>query len=160
MAIPRSGQRLPAAESVIAVQELPDIPDHYLSTGHIHVQLAGAAQQAAQNVEFLFGLRGRRLLQPGIDEVPAAIHLKAVVCQTGFDETGSQASSLPGGAAALEAESDVVFAGGVCDARIHQAEVVGEPSVKDYVDYVRNDLMGVTREDLVATAAVGAPDTS
>jgi adenylylsulfate reductase subunit A len=29
----------------------------------------------------------------------------------------------------------------------------GENSVKDYVDYVRNDLMGVTREDLVANIA-------
>ncbi len=29
----------------------------------------------------------------------------------------------------------------------------GENTVKDYVDYVRNDLMGVTREDLVASIA-------
>jgi len=29
----------------------------------------------------------------------------------------------------------------------------GKNSVKDYVDYVRNDLMGVTREDLVANIA-------
>ena len=29
----------------------------------------------------------------------------------------------------------------------------GENTVKDYVDYVRNDLMGVTREDLVANIA-------
>jgi adenylylsulfate reductase subunit A len=29
----------------------------------------------------------------------------------------------------------------------------GQNSVKDYVDYVRNDLMGITREDLVANIA-------
>ncbi len=29
----------------------------------------------------------------------------------------------------------------------------GENTMKDYVDYVRNDLMGVTREDLVASIA-------
>jgi adenylylsulfate reductase subunit A len=29
----------------------------------------------------------------------------------------------------------------------------GENSIKDYVDYVRNDLMGITREDLVANIA-------
>src|SRR5512143_997991 len=29
----------------------------------------------------------------------------------------------------------------------------GKNSVRDYVDYVRNDLMGITREDLVANIA-------
>jgi len=29
----------------------------------------------------------------------------------------------------------------------------GQNSIKDYVDYVRNDLMGITREDLVANIA-------
>ena len=29
----------------------------------------------------------------------------------------------------------------------------GQNTIKDYVDYVRNDLMGVTREDLVANIA-------
>ena len=32
----------------------------------------------------------------------------------------------------------------------------GQNTIKDYCDYVRNDLMGVTREDLVASVALPA----
>ena len=33
----------------------------------------------------------------------------------------------------------------------------GNNTLKDYVDYVRNDLMGITREDLVASIARHVP---
>ncbi len=122
-----------SAEGVVALDELGGVPVHDFAAVHVHIELAGASEEAPEEVEALAGLIGGGFAKPRIHQVAAAVHAKAVMNQALFQKAGAQAAAAVGGAASFEAKGDIVFSRNIRQAGVHQAVMISEAGVQVHV---------------------------